>query len=80
MEEWIGTWAEWEVEINQIREGDPGQVVVECTQRGVIKAGNVPVEMRFAQLWTVNEEGLNTRMRMYTDVEEALAEAGVPAS
>ena len=32
---WLESWDDWSVQFNEIREGDPGQVVVDCTQRGV---------------------------------------------
>jgi ketosteroid isomerase-like protein len=45
-------------------------------QRGRSKATGVPVEMRFAQVWTVRD-GLGIRMQMFANPEEALEAVGL---
>ena len=80
IEEWTSAWKDWSLEIIRIREGDPGRVAVESIQRGINKAAGVPVEMRFAQVWTIEADGRAAWMRMHLDVQAALAEAGVRAA
>ena len=51
---------------------DAGErVVVILNQRGRSKATGIPVDMRFAQVWTFRD-GQAVRMEMYKNVEEAL--------
>jgi ketosteroid isomerase-like protein len=45
-------------------------------QSGRSKTTGLPVDMRFAQLWTLSD-GKQTRMRMYADPEAALGAAGL---
>ena len=52
------------------------QVVAIVRQSGRSKTTGLPVDMRFAQLWTLSD-GKQTRMRMYADPEEALRTAGL---
>ncbi len=51
---------------------DAGErVVVILNQRGRSKATGIPVEMRFAQVWTLRDaQGI--RMQLYASVEEAV--------
>jgi ketosteroid isomerase-like protein len=73
--DWIGAWEDWELEVEQLVDaGD--QVVAVLRQSGRSKATGLPIDMRFAQLWTL-ENGVQTRMRMYAEPEEALRAAGV---
>jgi ketosteroid isomerase-like protein len=56
---------------------DAGErVLVILTQRGRSKGTGIPVEMRFAQVWTLRD-GLGIRMEMYASVEEALESVGL---
>jgi ketosteroid isomerase-like protein len=71
MAEWTGAWDDWEMEVEDFI--DAGEhVVVVYNQRGRSKATEVPVEMRFAQVWTLRD-GQGVRMELYASVEEALA-------
>ena len=52
------------------------RVVVILNQRGRSKATGIPVEMRFAQVWTLRD-GEGIRMELYASVEEALQAVGL---
>lgn len=73
--DWREAWDEWEWEVRSLHEaGD--KVVAILHQAGCSKGTGVRVEMDFAQLFTV-EGGLQVRMDMYDDPDEALAAAGI---
>ena len=73
--EWADSWDDWEMEAEDYL--DAGErVVVILTQRGRSKATGIPVEMRFAQVWTFRD-GQAIRMEMYASVEEALESVGL---
>jgi len=73
--EWADAWDDWEMEAEDYI--DAGErVVVILTQRGRSKTTGIPVEMRFAQVWTLRD-GQGIRMQLYASVEEALEAAGV---
>ena len=75
LSEWKDAWEGWELEVDGIHEaGD--KVVVLVRQRGRSKAAGMPVEMSFAQVWTLRD-GKQARMDMYSDREEALEAAGL---
>jgi ketosteroid isomerase-like protein len=52
------------------------EVVAIVHQSGRSKATRLPVDMDFAQVWTV-EDGKQARMRMYADPDGALRVAGL---
>jgi len=73
--EWAAAWDDWElVPEDYIDAGE--RVVVILNQRGRSKATGIPVEMRFAQVWTLRD-GLGIRMDLYASVEEALEAVGL---
>ena len=75
LREWADPWEDWEVEPVSFHDaGD--RVVVLVRQRARSKSTGMPVEMSFAQIWTLRE-GKRTRMEMYSDPAEALAAAGL---
>jgi ketosteroid isomerase-like protein len=75
MAEWSDAWDDWEVEAEDFI--DAGErVVVILNQRGRSKATGIPVEMRFAQVWTLRD-GQGIRMQMFASVEEALEAVGL---
>ena len=75
LREWSDPWEDWEVEPVSFHDaGD--RVVVLVRQRARSKSTGMPVEMSFAQIWTLRE-GKRTRMDMYSDPAEALAAAGL---
>jgi ketosteroid isomerase-like protein len=70
MAEWADAWDDWQLEVEDYI--DAGErVVAIVNQRGRSKATGIPVEMRFAQVWTFRE-GQAIRMQMYASVDEAL--------
>jgi ketosteroid isomerase-like protein len=72
---WTAVWDEWALEIDAVHDaGD--KVVVRLRQRGRSKAAGMPVEMAFAQVWTLCD-GKGARMDMYSDPDEALEAAGL---
>ena len=74
--EWAAAWDDWELEPEDYI--DAGErVVVIVNQRGRSKATGIPVEMRFAQVWTLRD-GQGIRMQMYGSVEEAFEAVALP--
>ena len=68
-------WEDWEVKADSFHDaGD--SVVVLMSQRARSKSTGMPVEMSFAQIWTLRD-GRRTRMEMYSDPAEALEAAGL---
>jgi ketosteroid isomerase-like protein len=75
LREWSEPWEDWELEVDSFH--DAGDVVVALvSQRARSKSTGMPVEMSFAQVWTVRD-GKRTRMEMYADPAEALRAAGL---
>ena len=73
--EWADAWDGWEMEPEDYI--DAGErVVVILNQRGRSKATGIPVEMRFAQVWTLRD-GRGVRMQLYASVEQALEAVGL---
>jgi uncharacterized protein len=75
LSEWSDAWEDWEMEVEALHDaGD--KVVVLVRQRGRSKTAGMPVEMSFAQIWTLRD-GKAARMEMYSDPAEALEAAGL---
>jgi ketosteroid isomerase-like protein len=73
--EWTAVWDDWRLEVERIHEsGD--KVVALMQQHARSKTTGMPVDMTFAQVWTIRD-GKYLRMDMYSDIERALADAGV---
>jgi ketosteroid isomerase-like protein len=73
--DWVGAWEDWELEVEELHDaGD--RVVAVARQRGTSKATGLPVDMHFAQVWTIRD-GRQTRMEMYADPDEALRAVGL---
>ena len=73
--EWAAAWDDWELEPVEFL--DAGErVLVIVIQRGRSKATGVPVEMRFAQVWTLRN-GQGIRMDLYGSVDDALKAVGL---
>jgi len=73
--EWADAWDDWEIEVEEYV--DAGErVVVILNQRGRAKATGIPVDMRFAQVWTLRD-AQGVRMQMFASVEEALEAVGL---
>lgn len=70
LREWTESFDDWKIELEELLDaGD--QVVAICRQTARAKASGLPVDMRLAMVFTVRE-GLETRMEMYADPDEAL--------
>ena len=77
LDDWVGAWEDWELEIRDIYDaGD--KVVVVAYQRGRARMTGMTLDMTFAQTWTIRE-GRLTRMDMYSDPSEALKAVGLEA-
>jgi len=73
--DWQEAWEDWELEPEELL--DAGETVVAIVrQRGRSKATGLPVDMRFAMVWTLRD-GKQARMRMYASPDEALGAAGM---
>jgi ketosteroid isomerase-like protein len=73
--EWTAAWEDWRLVLDAIHEsGD--KVVALLHQTGRSRTTGLPVEMAFAQVWTLRD-GRYRRMQMYSDIEQALADAGI---
>jgi ketosteroid isomerase-like protein len=73
--EWAEPFDELQVEW-EIIEAGPERALVIIDMRGRGRESGVPVEMRFAQLWTFDGDRA-MRMVFYPDVQEGRAAAGV---
>jgi ketosteroid isomerase-like protein len=75
LSEWTAAWDDWELEVEALRDaGD--KVVALVRQRGRSRAAGMPVDMSFAQVWTLRD-GMQARMEMYSDPNEALEAVGL---
>ena len=75
LEEWRDAWEDWELQVEDMFDaGD--DVVAVLRQRGRSKATGLPVDMHFAQVWTLRD-GKQLRMRMYASPDEALEATGL---
>ena len=75
LSDWTSAWDDWELELEGLRDaGD--KVLALVRQRGRSKAAGMPVDMSFAQVWTLRD-GKEARMEMYSDPSEALKAVGL---
>jgi ketosteroid isomerase-like protein len=75
LQDWTEAFEEWQIEVEAFRDaGD--KVVAVCRQVARSRTSGVPVDMRFAQVFTLRD-GLETRMEMYADPTEALKAVGL---
>ena len=72
---WLEAWDDWKLEVESLHDGGD-KVVAFVRQHGTSKAAGMPVEMSFAQVFTLRD-GKQSRMEMYSDRKEALASAGL---
>jgi ketosteroid isomerase-like protein len=73
--DWTAAWDDWRLEVHDVLDaGD--RVVVLLSQHGRSKSTGLPVDMEFAQVWYMRD-GLQRRMEMYSDPEQALRDAGL---
>jgi ketosteroid isomerase-like protein len=76
MTEWISAFDDWQLEIEALHDAGDNVVAV-ARQRGRSKSTGLPVDMTFAQVWTLRA-GRQIRMQMYDDPAEALRANGIP--
>ena len=75
LRDWTDAWKDWRLEVEELH--DAGErVVAVVRQSGVSKTTGLPVDMHFAQVWTLRN-GRQTRMEMYADRAEALQAVGL---
>jgi ketosteroid isomerase-like protein len=75
LREWLSAWDEWDLRTEELL--DAGEKVLAVVhQYGRSKSTGLVVDMSFAQVWTVLD-GKQTRMEMYSDVDEALKAGGL---
>ena len=73
--DWIGAFDDWEIEFESVHAiGD--KVVWVGRQRGRAKTTGAMVDMLIAQVFTIRD-GIQTRMEMYADPEEAFSATGL---
>jgi uncharacterized protein len=73
--EWADAWDGWELEVEDYLDAGESVVVI-VNQRGRSKATGIPVDMRFAQVWTFRD-GQAIRMEMYASPDDALDAVGL---
>jgi ketosteroid isomerase-like protein len=73
--DWLEPWEDYDVSYD-LRPVGSDRVLAVCTMQGRGRQSHAEVEMRFAQLWTF-EENRPVRMVFYFDPAEAMAAAGV---
>ena len=74
--DWTDSWEDWKLELRELIDAGDETVVAIVHQSGRSKATGLPVEMDFAQVWTVRD-GRQLRMRMYADPDEGRRAAGL---
>jgi ketosteroid isomerase-like protein len=72
--DWLDPWEDYEFEPQEVIDAG-GRVVVLGHQRATAKGSGVPVEMDWAHVITLRD-GLIARVRLYTDRDQALRDAG----
>jgi ketosteroid isomerase-like protein len=73
--EWIEPFDDWEIDVEALHDAGE-QVLAVCRQRGRARVSGVPVEMRFAQVFTVRD-GMQVLMQMYADPADAFRAVGI---
>lgn len=73
--DWVAVWDDWQMDVQEIH--DAGErVVAILRQHARSKATGLPVDMVFAQVWTMRD-GRRARMEMYSDPAAALRAVGL---
>jgi ketosteroid isomerase-like protein len=75
LREWLEAWDDWELRVEELHDAGE-QIVAILRQRGRSKAMGVPVDMTFAQVFTLSN-GKQVRAQMYAEPSVALEAAGV---
>jgi ketosteroid isomerase-like protein len=74
--EWVAAYERYTIELEEITEGDPGQVFILARQRGTTRTGGVEVSEPAGAVWTVRD-GKLVRMEFHLDPETARRAAGL---
>jgi ketosteroid isomerase-like protein len=74
--DWTAAFDDWEIEVVALHDAGGEKVVGVLRQRGRSKTTGVPVDMLYAQVFTIRD-GKQTRMEMYADPDEALKAVGL---
>jgi ketosteroid isomerase-like protein len=74
--EWVEAYERYTIELEEITEGDPGQVFILARQRGTTRTGGVEVSEPAGAVWTVRD-GRLVRMEFHLDPEAAKRAAGL---
>jgi ketosteroid isomerase-like protein len=73
LRDWGAAFDDWQLELESVHDaGD--KVVLIVSQSGRAKVTGMPLDMVFAQVFTIRD-GFQVRMQMYSDPGEALAAA-----
>jgi ketosteroid isomerase-like protein len=73
--EWADAWDDWTIDVLALHDaGD--KIVAVVHQHGRAKATGIPVDMVFAQVWSLRD-GKEVRMEGYADAAEALKAVGL---
>ena len=75
--EWIGTWDDYSLEVEDYVDAPDGRVLVTWTERGRGKGSGIPIEHRGGNVVTVRD-GEIVRIALYNDVRQALEAVGLP--
>jgi ketosteroid isomerase-like protein len=73
--DWIDQWEDLRVDW-ELQQTGPDTILALVDMGGRGRVSGVPVELRFAQVWSFRE-GVPVRMVVYADVEEGRRAAGV---
>jgi ketosteroid isomerase-like protein len=74
--DWTAAFDDWEIDVVAVHDAGGDKVVGVLRQRGRSKATGLPVDMLYAQVFTLRD-GKQTRMEMYADPDEALKAVGL---
>jgi ketosteroid isomerase-like protein len=75
LSDWVGAWEDWRLEVKELVDAGDNVVAI-VHQSGRSKTTGLPVDMDFAQIWTIRD-GKQAYMRMYADPDEALRAVGL---
>jgi ketosteroid isomerase-like protein len=74
--DWTAAFDDWNIEVLALHDAGGDKVVGVVRQRGRSKATGLPVDMLYAQVFTIRD-GKQIRLEMYADPDEALKAVGL---
>ena len=74
--EWTAAFDDWEIEVVTLHDAGRDKGVGILRQRGRSRTTGLPVDMLYAQVFTI-QGGKQTRMEMYADPDDALKAVGL---